>query len=287
MQKLFPLRLYDNQALSYEIVDQLLSNKIFAGFEISADYMYEEQIKTEYLKLINYAKTKYDPIITAHANPAFNLGFSDARLRNFALENLKQEIDFASTIGAKLMVIHPGCYGQMDVPKQADTKQKTLLINLEQTKIKRTIEFTIAGLITLCDYAKDKGVLIALENIILRNEVGKSPEDINYLFKAVNRDNLVFTLDAGHAYRYGINPADYLKRLDIKPFHLHLSDNDGHCDLHNVIGSNDIDFDQLFHELIAINFTGTVLVEVFLDNVNELQIEAAKIQTLIDNNAGI
>ncbi len=280
MYKLFPLRMYEDLEKTYDIVDAMLSENIFDGFEVSPDYDYDKVVQSNYHELIDYAIKKYEPIVTCHSNPNFNLSFNDERLRQFAIDGLKKEIDFASSIGARLVVIHPGCYGQMDVPQTADTPQKQFLIELEQTKINRAIDNTIKGLQELCDHAMDKNVKIALENIILKNEVGKSPEDMNHIFESVNRSNLIFTLDAGHSFRYGIDPTEYIERLDFEPSHLHLSDNDGTCDLHDLIGVGDIDFQKLFNHLNEINYEGTVLCEVFLDSIEGLRNEASKITKL-------
>lgn len=109
------------------------------------------------------------------------------------------------------------------------------------------LNHVINYLIRLCDYAYPRYIMI--ENMPSSAEMGYSPEEILYIIKKVNKDNIKFIMDTGHANVSEYEMDDYLNVLKDHLFHLHINDNNGLRDEHKRIGEGNIDFKNFFSKL--------------------------------------
>jgi len=155
--------------------------------------------------------------------------------------NLRTEIDFARSIGAETLVVHPICLGLIHRGDEVD---------------KREVRRAAA-------YGARAGVRLALENVEnsvwaldrVLDEVGDDPE----------RTNLGICIDIGHAFLSndaGPEPVlGYLDRYKKQVLHLHFHDNHGDADDHLVPGEGSIDWPRALRSIEQIGFSGTGVLE--------------------------
>ena len=144
-------------------------------------------------------------------------------------QNLREEIDFACSIGAGTLVVHPICLGLVRHGDEIDVDE-----------VRRAAA-----------YAARLGVRLALENVAnsiwaldrVLDKVGNDPE----------RTNLGICIDIGHAFLS--NDADpepirgYLNRYREQVLHPHLHDNRGETDAHLIPGEEIIDWPGVLRSL--------------------------------------
>ena len=182
--------------------------------------------------------------VIIHAPYIVNLG----NLENFdfSVNFLKGEVERASQLGIKNMVLHPGS-------------------SVGYTK-EESIESIIKGLNIILD--NDKDVTICLETMAGKGtEIGKSLEEISKIIDGVKLKNKIgVCLDTCHLFDSGIDLSkfdNYLEEFDkliglnyIKCIHINDSKNTcgSHKDRHENIGIGNIGFDILikiiYHEKI-------------------------------------
>jgi sugar phosphate isomerase/epimerase len=155
---------------------------------------------------------------------------------------LRREVDFATRVGARSLVLHPACLGLMKPDDRLDVPE-----------IRR-----------LADYAAERGVRLALENSAdaiwlldrVLEEVGDDSE----------ATNLGICIDTGHAHMShdaGREPVtNYLERYAGQLEHVHLHDNHGVSDEHLVPGDGTIDWPRVVRMLEEIGSDGTAILEV-------------------------
>jgi len=154
---------------------------------------------------------------------------------------LRREIDFAESVGACVLVLHPVCLGLLKPDDRLDVPE----------------------ILRLSEYAARRGVRLALENLDdaiwlldrVLEEIGDDPEVTN----------LGICIDAGHAYMShdaGRGPVcNYLERYAGQLAHVHLHDNHGESDEHLIPGEGTIDWPRVLRTLEEIGFTGTAVLE--------------------------
>lgn len=180
--------------------------------------------------------------VIIHAPYIVNLG----NLENFdfSVSFLQGEVERASLLGIKYLVLHPGAYVSYDKKDSLTSIIKGLNIILNN----------------------DKDVTILLETMAGKGtEIGSSLEDLkNIITGVIYKDKIGVCLDTCHLFDSGIdlnNFDEYLDNFDktiginyIKCLHINDSKNEreSHKDRHENIGFGNIGFDTLlkiiYHE---------------------------------------
>lgn len=106
----------------------------------------------------------------------------------------------------------------------------------------------------IIDKAEKLNINIALENM-------ESPQYLEYIFGAFQSKRLGFCYDSGHHYLY-TPEIDLLNLYGDKLMALHLHDNNGKEDLHALPFTGKIDWLTLNKKLNAIDYNGTVALEI-------------------------
>ena len=158
---------------------------------------------------------------------------------------LKRAIECTAEAGGQICIIHP------DNDKSPEENAEMYL--------------------ELLPFAKGCGVKIATENMWnWDNEKDRaasaacsSPESFNAHLEAVNDSDFVACLDIGHAQMRGLetSPVKMIQALGSKLQALHLHDNDGWHDLHQIPFSLNIDFASVVHALKEIEYKGYFTLE--------------------------
>lgn len=124
----------------------------------------------------------------------------------------------------------------------------------------RAWQVNIDSIQRLCDFASDRGILIAVENMPDFPKIyGKIPDEMLEILDQVDRDNVGMTLDVGHANTMGLVDEFVGKCLDrIK--HMHIHDNHGAHDEHLPLGQGNIDWKKFMGSIS--DYKGRLVTEM-------------------------
>lgn len=159
----------------------------------------------------------------------------DENVRNESILEHKKWIDICSEQGINKLVLH--------------------LNRLTQDEYVNDI--LVDSLTEINDYAKQKGVIVAIENI------GR-PDDFEMIFDKIK--DLHFCFDSSHASLEGDTKGRILNKYIDRLVCTHFSDNDGVKDRHWILGKGIIDFNSMEKILREGNYTGRINCEVVADD---------------------
>lgn len=109
-------------------------------------------------------------------------------------------------------------------------------------------EQNILGLQEICDHAAELDMVVAVENMVnIEALFGRTPEELVGIIENVNRENLGFVFDVGHANTNG-NVNQFLELKDLV-IHAHLHDNMGRRDDHLPVGTGTVDWQIVIDRL--------------------------------------
>jgi L-ribulose-5-phosphate 3-epimerase len=111
----------------------------------------------------------------------------------------------------------------------------------------------------LVELAESKKVNLALENL-------RRPEYLDYIFAKLQSDRLGFCYDAGHEHCY-CRATDLLAKYGSKLMALHLHDNDGQTDQHQIPGEGTVDWPVLKVKLRQTGYSGPMALEVIRQTI--------------------
>lgn len=195
---------------------------------------------------------------TVHA-PFFDLspGAMEPMVRKVTLQRLTQALQAAGTLGAHLMVVHPG-YDRWRYPNLAGS----------------WLEHATATFTPLLVLAEQLDCRLALENIY-----EERPKTLTSLVDQL--DSLWFghCFDIGHWRLFGRESQEnWLAAIARRLLHLHLHDNRGENDDHLPVGEGIIDFAPLFRTLASLPALPSITLEAH--DPGELQRSLANLKTL-------
>ncbi len=159
------------------------------------------------------------------------------------MEKMKKALRIAALLGCKNMVIHPMMPCGME---ERDTPNA-----------KKTWEFNLVYMRELLAYAKEQGVTVCLENMPMGNFSMGSALKVLEFVKEMNDENFKACLDTGHAaiYDHG-NPAEMVRALQDEIRVLHVHDNDGYRDIHQMPYFGVVDWEDFGRALGEIGYDG-------------------------------
>ncbi len=172
-----------------------------------------------------------------------NIGSPVKPMLNASLKRLKQSLQNANALDAKMWVFHPAQRtGIGQFYPNADFK--TMCQSIEQ----------------LYAQAEEYGINIALENLPHKYWfLMSSPAEFQRMYKETNLP-IGITLDLGHANLEGqIQP--FINQLADKIVHIHASNNDGSDDQHNGVDDGNINYVAFAESLKKIGYDKSVIVE--------------------------
>lgn len=226
----------------------------FQGVEITCEYPrgpldYEHEAILQMKRLAQ----EYDMPLQVHA-PYINLRLADLnpRIRGASVQSVKDGIDFARQIDARIVTMHLGNTTKRRLKQVYESVRKALLNSI----------------LTLTEYAEQQDVTIAIENVqtddksVWEEALGKRAEEIIDILKEIDSRNIGVTFDVGHANTIS-DPTNLAVKLAPYVVNVHLHDNDGSSDQHLVIGQGSIDFLKILHILKEIGYVGSLVLEYF------------------------
>lgn len=168
---------------------------------------------------------------------------------------LKRAIECTAEAGGKICIIHP------DNDKSPEENAEMYF--------------------ELLPFAKEHGVKIAAENMWNWDRQTElpcfaacaTPESFNAHLDAVHDEDFVACLDIGHAEMRSLNTSavEMIHKLGRRLQALHIHDNDGKFDLHQIPFSMTIDFEKIARALKEIDYQGffTLEADAFLNSYRE------------------
>jgi len=122
-----------------------------------------------------------------------------------------------------------------------------------------TLEKNIEFFSNLAPYCKQYGVKIAIENLIAPSYFGAAPE-LAGLLDALDPQCFTGLVDIGHASING-NAAEFLRGMGSRVTALHVHDNDGVHDSHNMPYNKGLNWDEICAALKEIDYKGDLTYE--------------------------
>lgn len=213
----------------------------YTGWEIVQEG--SQSLNDENLPQIRDILETTDLTLTIHLPFSdMNLAGLNAGIHDEVMRQMRYYLDMASGI-ADLAVLHPGYlspYGNQ-VPDKA---WKVSIESIQQ----------------LCDFAADRGIMIAVENMPDFPKIyGKLPEEMLKILEQVNRKNVGMTLDVGHANTMGLVD-EFVENCLGRIKHMHIHDNHGAHDEHLPLGQGNIDWKK-FMETVS-GYKGRLVTEM-------------------------
>jgi sugar phosphate isomerase/epimerase len=225
----------------------------FQGVEITCDYPrgpldYSHETISQMATLAE----KLDMPLQVHA-PYRNLRLADInpRIREASVQSVKDGIDFAHQISARIVTMHLG-------------NTAKILRNQFYMHIRKALFDSIT---TLVKYAEVPNVTLAIENVPLgrsawEEAIGQKAKEIIDIIKEVKAKNIGVTFDVGHANTVS-DPVNFATELAPYVVKIHLHDNDGSIDQHLIIGEGKIDFLEILSTFKRVSYSGPLVLEYF------------------------
>lgn len=179
-----------------------------------------------------------------------NIAVPSPVLRRTILKRLEKSIVYASQLGCRLWLFHPGSKtGLSHIYPGKDWQ-----LNLDSIRI-------------LLRVARREDVEIAIENNPEPYpNLMKSVEDFHRFYEDLNED-IGLVLDVAHA-NLNRQIQDFLKQFSQKIIHMHVSDNDGTNDLHLGIGYGNINWESVAKLVKEVEYGNLIILES-TDHVEE------------------
>lgn len=187
--------------------------------------------------------SSYDLGISIHAPMSdINIASHVDKIREASVNEMISSFKKANQLDANKVTVHPGSIPIMGLR----FTDKILDYNMESLKYLQT-------------QAEEYGVLMCVENMPLIENLLYT--NIEALFDMVDNElHSGITLDVGHAHNNGFNPEEMF--LSDNVHHIHLSDNDRSFDLHDALGTHNIDFPKIFKILEQKKYDDICVIEV-------------------------
>jgi len=167
--------------------------------------------------------------------------------RQFAVETFKSEGRLCLELGGSLVVVH------CSTIRREGIGAHERLIRVDQ--LKRSIE-------DLGRYGQEAGLRYAFENLPSYHALGSDVAELAGILRQVGAPNTGMCFDCGHANMAGDVPAA-VRAGGEQIIYVHLSDNSGDADEHEMITCGRIDAPAMARALREIRYSGTMMLEVF------------------------
>ncbi|HUS91185.1 MAG TPA: sugar phosphate isomerase/epimerase family protein [Phycisphaerae bacterium] len=171
----------------------------------------------------------------------------DDGARRFAMDTYRREGDLARQLGGSLVVAHCSTIRNEGVP-EAEKR-------LRWDQLRRSIT-------ELGEYGQKIGVTYAFENLPGYHVIGTDVAELAAVLASLRVPRTGLCLDVGHAHMTG-DPAASIRAAGRQLCYVHLSDNSGTGDDHEMPTYGTVDCDAMADALHDVGYHGTVMLEVF------------------------
>lgn len=238
----------------YKCLDFQKFEKTDTEFFMLSEHEFEKQIIRER----NMYEAEGIEIYQAHGPWRYPPQDGTELLRQERFDAMSKAIRGCAYLGAKTMVIHP------IMPLGANCLE-------DSDEVKRiNLEF----MSSLCEVAKEYGIVISFENMPFRLFPINSVCEITDFAKKVNSANFKVCLDTGHAIVCGESLAEAVRYIGKDMLYsLHIHDNYGKRDEHNPPPNGVGDWSMFKTALNEIGFDGVFSFETDISCLKDLREE--------------
>ncbi len=196
------------------------------------------------LKLLEKYGMSVPNCIPAQFRYPFVLCSANEKVRIESVQHVTKTIDTALKFHARTVSICPGTYiDDQDLSKGWKTLKQSIL--------------------EILDYCDDKPLNLLIEPAHRwESNLIQTVQDCTRMLKEIGASNLGICLDIGHANVNGEDVYEAVMAASAYPLHLHLSDNAGAMDSHNLPGDGNINFEKLKRALKDCEYQGCLSVEL-------------------------
>lgn len=176
--------------------------------------------------------------------------------RRFAVDTFKAEGELALKLGGYLVVVHCSTIRPQGI---------------SQTEHRRRIAQLRKSIVELGDFGSRLGVQYAFENLPGYHAIGSDVAELAQILNELKAPNTGMCFDTGHANMV-CNPIEAMRRTEGQMIYIHLSDNSGKDDEHEMPTCGTIDTDAIAREIQRSGYSGTVMLEAFysVDRLKQL-----------------
>ena len=179
-------------------------------------------------------------LYSIHVPYKADISVMDGTARRSAVDGIKRTIELLAEARAGYFVVHPGSLVGKD-DKEA------------------RIEKSVESLAMLADFVRGTDARLAVENM-LPDHVGAGAIELAAIMARLPAEVGV-CLDSGHAFITDGSPAKAMRVLGKRLLTLHVHDNDGKSDLHQMPGEGGINWREYIDALVASGFQGVFMLE--------------------------
>jgi len=165
--------------------------------------------------------------------------------RAFAISEIEKAIDVLEFLEGNILVFHP-----TTAPSHFDNLMQKMY-RLSQAK---------KSISEILKYCQDKPIRLALENQLPHILCGYSVDLLKLVWE-INSQKLGICFDTSHA-NLAENVCDVVKKFKDWIINLHVSDNLGSSDDHNIPGTGSINWQIFVNTLKSINYKGVFMLEL-------------------------
>lgn len=221
----------------------------FQGWEIVDEG--PQKVEGEFKKRVREVHETTNLVLSLHTPLSdINIASVNERMWEESIRQTKESIENTYEFIEDICVVHPGFFSP-----------------LSEQMPEKAVQKAVAGLTTLCEFAADRGLRIAVENLTSANMLmGRYPDELIQLVRGVNRDDLGVCIDVAHANTtkkldefLGITA----KAEDVEIIHMHASDNFGADDLHLPLGEGNLDLKKVLDGINKNSYEGIIVLELY------------------------
>jgi len=186
-------------------------------------------------------------VVSLHAPFSQELDISqmEEEKRNFAISEIEKAIDVLEFLEGSILVFHPST-----APSHFENLMQKMY---RLSKTKRSIDEVL-------EYCQHKPIRLALENQLPHILCGYSVDLLKLVWE-INCQKLGICFDTSHA-SLAENVCDVVKKFRNWIISLHVSDNLGSSDDHNIPGKGNINWKLFVSTLKLINYNGVFMLEL-------------------------
>jgi D-psicose/D-tagatose/L-ribulose 3-epimerase len=163
--------------------------------------------------------------------------------RTGAIKGCCEAVLLAKSLGAKVVVIHPGHSTAYDVPRQL------------------RIDHSIDSIKQIADFAGEHGVKLAVEPLP-NNEIGCFIEEVIEIIEKVNRPNVGVNFDTNHLYPAAAIPS-LIRKVKGMIASVHISDQDD-IERHWLPFLGKLDWKEVLQAFIDAGYNGPLVYETHI-----------------------
>ena len=224
-------------------------------FELSTEHLHQiESDRDQQVRIVEVLDTLDELGIRmpqAHAHLRADLAHPDESRRQADTDRVCREMTCCAALAVKTVVVHPGAGNGYTTSE-------------EQRELHR---LNVECFAMLADYAAERGLRIALENMMDRKSAGRRgfgarPEDLIDLLADLDHPALGICFDTSHAHVQALHCGDAIRQFGALICATHISDNNRSGDGHLTPGGGTIDWPSTVAALREIGYSGMFNLEI-------------------------